>query len=157
MSKLGTLASIRKVSKLLDFIGWERQFVILSKFLPTVSRALRQLLLTLDNLVGYGFLQTKNGKLEDASSEKLDLITLCVSAIPRILPDGFKQYQTRNQIIKIISQLTIHQSKSLQDQSHGSTHRSFLVSPVFRSSGWTAAWNSKFYRGSVQIFLRLGA
>ena len=99
-----------------------------TKFLPTVSRALRQLLLTLDNLVGYGFLQTKNGKLEDASSEKLDLITLCVSAIPRILPDGFKQYQTRNQIIKIISQLTIHQSKSLQDQSQGSTDRS--IDPV---------------------------
>ena len=98
-----------------------------TKFLPTVSRALRQLLLTLDNLVGYGFLQTKNGKLEDASSEKLDLITLCVSAIPRILPDGFKQYQTRNQIIKIISQLTIHQSKSLQDQSQGSMDRSVLI------------------------------
>lgn len=80
--------------------------------------------------MGYGFLQTKNGKLEDASSEKLDLITLCVSAIPRILPDGFKQYQTRNQIIKIISQLTIHQSKSLQDQRQGSTQRSFLVSPI---------------------------
>ena len=92
---------------------------------------MRQLLLTLDNLVGYGFLQTKNGKLEDASSEKLDLITLCVSAIPRILPDGFKQYQTRNQIIKIISQLTIHQSKSLQDQSQGSMNRSLGRVPEF--------------------------
>ena len=84
--------------------------------------------------MGYGFLQTKNGKLEDASSEKLDLITLCVSAIPRILPDGFKQYQTRNQIIKIISQLTIHQSKSLQDQSQGSTKCSFVDGSILRSS-----------------------
>ena len=89
----------------------------LDKYLPTISRALRQLLLTLDNLVGNPYLHTKNTKIEDASPEKLDLLTLCVSAIPRILPDGFKSYQSRNGIIKIISQLTIHQSKSLQDQS----------------------------------------
>ena len=137
MNRHGTLVSIRSVfywlTRSKPRSDWPtaptgcHQIENQTKFLPTVSRALRQLLLTLDNLVGYGFLQTKNGKLEDASSEKLDLITLCVSAIPRILPDGFKQYQTRNQIIKIISQLTIHQSKSLQDQSQGSMDRSVLI------------------------------
>lgn len=95
----------------------QARLVGLDKYLPTVARALWQLILTLDNQVGYNFLSTRSQKLDDVSHEKIELLTLCVSAIPRILPEGFRSYSKRSQILKIISQLTIHQNPNLHEQA----------------------------------------
>ena len=87
---------------------------------------------TLDNLVGSPYLATKNQKLDDISADKLDLLTLCVSAIPRILPEGFRTFQYRNQIMKIICQLTIHQNGNLQDQALRSLQSMIVDLPNLR-------------------------
>ena len=105
----------------------------LDKYLPTVARALRQLLLTLDNLVGSTYLATRNQKIDDISHDKLDLLTLCVSAIPRILPEHFlRNYQHRSQILRIICQLTIHQNVNLQEQALRSLQSMIVDLPNLR-------------------------
>ncbi|CAG5096928.1 Oidioi.mRNA.OKI2018_I69.XSR.g14850.t1.cds [Oikopleura dioica] len=104
----------------------------LDKYLPTVQRALWQLMLTLHNQVGYDYLITKSLKFEDISQEKIDLLTLCVSAIPRILPEGFRSYKNRSQILRIISQLTIHQSSMVVEQALRSLDGIITELPEYR-------------------------
>ena len=70
--------------------------------------------------------------MDDIALEKLDLLTLCVSAIPRILPEGFRNFQHRSQILRIICQLTIHQNSNLQEQALRSLQSMIVDLPTLR-------------------------
>jgi len=126
--------TIRGKNKFLHTPLFEEQARLagLDKYLPTVQRALWQLMLTLHNQVGYDYLITKSQKFEDISQEKIDLLTLCVSAIPRILPEGFRSYKNRSQILRIISQLTIHQSSMVVEQALRSLDGIITELPEYR-------------------------